>query len=328
MSKKKALVTGASGQDASWLMEILLEKGYEVYGIVRQSSTKNLWRIQHILDKVTLVEGDLTDYTSLYRIIKNIMPNEVYNLGAMSFVGASWDNPLLSMDVTGTGCLRLLECIRDIDPKGISIYQASTSELFGGVMNARPDGMLDENCPFYPKSPYGIAKAAAHYSIINYRESYGIFAVGGILFNHSGERRGEEFILRKISTNVAKIKLGLSKEIRVGNVKSKRDFGHARDYMEAAYLMLQQKEPKDYVIASGVTHSIEDALQFAFSSVGLNYQDYMVVDPKFFRPAEVHVLLGDSSRARKELGWKPKVSFEEMLDRMVQSDLKKIKDSK
>lgn len=325
-NKKVAFCTGATGQDFSWLAELLLEKEYEVYGMIRQSSTPNLWRIEHLLKDIKIVEGDLTDYTSLHRLIRSIKPNEIYNLGGISFVKYSWDSPLTTLDVTGMGAVRVLECVRNLGPKKIKVYQASSSECFGGIMNSRPDGMLDETCPFHPRSPYAIAKVMAHNAVINYRESYNMFSVGGLLFNHSGSRRGEEFILRKISTHVAKIKLGLIKEIRLGNQLAKRDFGHAKDYMKAAYLMLQQKKPKDYVIASGKAYSIKEALKTAFEYVGItNWEKYVVTDPKFYRPAEVDILLGDASKAKKELGWEPKVSFQEMVEEMVEADLKRLK---
>jgi GDPmannose 4,6-dehydratase len=324
MNKSNVLVTGGSGQDASWLAEILIREGYRVYLMVRQSSTLNLWRLQHILDKVEIVEGDLTDYTSLHRLIDTIRPSQIYNLGAMSFVKASWDNPMLSLDVTAGGCLRLLECIRDIDTN-IRFYQAGSSEQFGGVMNARPDGFIDETTPFHPRSPYAVAKAAAFHATVNYRESYGIYAVAGILFNHEGPRRGIEFVTRKVTDGVARIKLGMESELRLGNLEAKRDWGSAKDFCEAMYLMLQQPEPKDYVIATGEAHSIKDLCQVAFTYAGLEWKDYVKVDPKFFRPAEVEVLLGDSSKARQELGWQPKTSFEDMIKEMVDTDLQRLK---
>lgn len=316
--KKTALITGISGQDGSYLAELLLSKGYNVYGMKRRSATENLWRISHILDKVKLIDGDLTDSTSLSRALRISNPDEVYNLAAQSFVGMSWDQPLLTTEVTGTGTLRLLEAIREYDPS-IKFYQASSSEMFGDVRETPQT----EETPLNSRSPYGTAKIFSHFTTVNYRHSYGMFAVSGILFNHESEKRGLEFVTRKITDGVARIKLGKATELRLGNLDAKRDWGHAQDYVEAMWLMLQQSTPDDYVIATGETHTVREFCEIAFSHVGLDYKDFVVVDPNFYRPAEVNLLLGDASKANRELGWSPRVSFNALVTSMVDADLKR-----
>lgn len=313
---KKALITGITGMDGSHLAELLLDKGYEVYGLVRHSANPNHHRIQHILDKVHLVDGDLTDSSSLNHAISTVRPDEVYNLAAQSFVGLSWAQPMLTTEITGVGVLRLLEAIKLVD-KNIKFYQASSSEMFGRV-HETPQR---ESTVFHPRSMYGVAKCFAHYTTMNYRESYGMFCVNGILFNHEGPRRGHEFVTRKITDAVARIKLGLANELRLGNLDSKRDWGHSRDYVQAMYLMMQQPTAEDFVIATGETHSVREFCQVAFNHVGLNYEDYVVVDPQFYRPAEVDILIGDYSKAKAKLGWEPTTRFEDLVKEMVDSDL-------
>jgi len=320
MTQKVALITGITGQDGSYLADFLLAKGYKVYGLVRRSSIEKFDNINHIKDKIELIQGDLTDQNSLNFLIKEINPDEVYNLGAQSFVPTSWNQPLLTADVTALGVTRILEAIRLNNPK-IKFYQASSSEMFGKVRETPQS----EKTPFYPRSPYGVAKVYGHFITINYRESYNIFACSGILFNHESPRRGLEFVTRKVSYGVASIKLGLQKELRMGNLDAKRDWGFAGDYVEAMWLMLQQDTPEDYVIATGETHSIRELLDVAFSHVGLDYRNYVVVDPKFLRPAEVDLLCGDASKAKKLLGWKQKVSFSQLVTMMVDSDLELLK---
>lgn len=317
--KKKALILGVTGQDGSYLSEFLLDKDYEVFGMTRRSSSSNLWRVEHLLSKINLVDGDLSDYTSIYRNINTIKPNEVYNLAAQSFVKLSFEQPLLTADVTGLGCLRVLEAIREVDPKGIRFYQASSSEMFGKVV----ESPQNESTPFNSRSPYGSAKLFAHYTTVNYRQAYNIHASSGILYNHESPRRGEEFVTRKITTSAARIALGLQNELRLGNLDAQRDWGYAADYVRAMFLMLQQDEPGDYVVSTGETHSVREFCQIAFDRLGLDYEDYVVVDPKFFRPTEVDVLLGDSTRARKELGWKPETSFKKLVSLMVDEDYKR-----
>lgn len=323
MAKKTALVTGITGQDGSYLAELLLNKGYKVYGMIRHSASRDLesGRISHLLKDVELVEGDLSDQNSLTRLIESVRPGEVYNLAAQSFVKLSFDQPEMTCDVTGMGVLRMLEAIRTVDPKGIKFYQASSSEMFGKVLETPQK----ETTRFNPRSPYGVAKAFGHYMTCNYRDSYGMFAVSGILFNHESERRGLEFVTRKVTDGVARIKLGLQDELRLGNLDAKRDWGYAPDFVEAMYLMLQQRDPENFVIATGKTHSIKDLCKAAFGHVGLNWEDYVKVDKRFLRPAEVDLLLGDPSKAEKTLGWKPKTSFEEMIQKMVDSDLDRLK---
>lgn len=315
---KSALITGITGQDGSYLAEFLLAKNYKVFGTVRRSSLENYERIQHILDRVTLLQADLLDPVSLSRAVADSQPDEVYNLGAQSFVPTSWSQPTLTAEFTGIGVSRVLEAIKAEAPKA-RFYQASSSEMFGRVLEVPQK----ETTPFYPRSPYGVAKVFGHHITVNYRESYGMFALSGILFNHESPRRGLEFVTRKITDGVAKIKLGLAKELKLGNLEAKRDWGFAGDYVKAMWLMLQAKEPVDYVIATGEAHSVEDFARIAFESVKLNWHDYVRIDPAFFRPAEVDHLLGDPTKAVKELGWKREVSFEKMIEMMVQSDLKR-----
>jgi len=318
--KKKALITGITGQDGSYLAEFLLERGYEVYGIVRRASTEKFERISHLMDTIEIVPGDLLDQNSLAHALDDIHPQEVYNLAAQSFVPTSWNQPLLTGEITALGVTRLLEAIKMVD-KSIRFYQASSSEMFGKVREVPQS----EKTPFYPRSPYGVAKVYGHWITVNYRESYNIFACSGILFNHESPRRGLEFVTRKITYAVAKIKLGLSKELRLGNLQSKRDWGYAGDYVKAMWLMLQQPEPDDYVICTGETHSVEEAVDIAFSHVGLDWHDYVKTDPRFFRPAEVDLLVGDSTKARQILGWKPEVDFRQLITMMVDHDLEALK---
>jgi GDPmannose 4,6-dehydratase len=314
-----ALVTGITGQDGSYLAEFLLEKGYEVIGMVRRSSTVTWERVEHIKDKISIVQGDLHDQSSLMNLVQDCKPDEVYNLGAQSFVPTSWSHPTLTGEVTGLGVTRLLEVIRMAKPDA-RFYQASSSEMFGKV-RAVPQ---NEETPFYPRSPYGVAKTYGHWITVNYRESYNLFAVSGILFNHESPRRGLEFVTRKITDGVARIKKGLQKELRLGNLEARRDWGYAKDYVRAMWLMLQQDEPEDFVIGTGQTKSVRDFCEAAFSYVDLDYQDYVVQDPQFYRPAEVDLLVSDPSKAREKLGWVPTVEFEELVRIMVESDLKRL----
>ena len=316
---KRALITGITGQDGSYLAEFLLGQGYGVYGMVRRASFQRFDRIQHILDRVEIIEGDLTDQSSLDDAMKTIAPDEVYNLASQSFVPTSWNQPVLTADVTGTGVTRMLEAIRKHKPDS-KFYQASTSEMFGKVRETPQSEMT----PFYPRSPYGVAKIYAHWITINYRESYDIFACSGICFNHESPRRGLEFISRKVTDGVARIKLGLADTLKLGNLEARRDWGFAKDFVEAMWLMLQQDQPEDYVIATGVSHSVRDLVETAFSYVGLPMEPYVVVDPKLFRPAEVDVLVGDASKAKAKLGWTPTCSFQEMIHMMVEADLKRL----
>lgn len=318
----RALITGVTGQDGSYLAELLLEKGYKVYGLVRRSSTANYWRIEHILDKIELIEGDLTDGGSLSLALKKANPDEVYNLAAQSYVATSWNQPVLTGDVTGLGAARLLEAVYQYNPE-IKFYQASTSELFG----LAKESPQKETTRFYPRSPYAAAKAYAHYMTVNYRESYNMFACAGILFNHESPRRGEEFVTRKISKAVARIELGKQEKLALGNLESKRDWGYAPEYVEAMWLMLQADNPKDYVIASGKTHSVRELVKLAFEVVDKDYRDYVVTDPTFLRPADVPLLCGDSSLAKKELGWEAKTTLKEMITEMVLVDLEREKNS-
>lgn len=315
-NQKKALITGITGQTGSYLAELLLSKGYDVHGTVRRTSSPNTSRIDHIIDFVTLHPADLCDSGSLVRVLDSIHPDEVYNLAAQSFVKVSWDQPAATGEVTGLGVTRLLEAIRQVD-KNIRFYQASSSELFGKVVETPQK----ESTPFYPRSPYGVAKLYAHYMTINYRESYDMYACCGIIFNHESPRRGLEFVTRKITHTIAKIKKGLATELRLGNCSAKRDWSHAKDMAEAMWLMLQQDKPKDYVFASGETHTVQEFVQLAFERVGLDPDDYIQIDMNLYRPAEVDLLLGDSSLARKELGWEPKISFRELVNEMVDADL-------
>jgi len=314
---KRALITGINGMDGSYLADLLLEKGYEVYGMERRSSSKNRTNTGHLEGKVTFVNGDLTDQNSLVRCLRESNPDEVYNLGAQSFVGESWNTPEQTSDVTGMGVLRMLEAIREYG-KDIKFYQASTSEMFGKMV----ENPANENTPFYPRSPYGVAKLYGHWMTKNYRESYDMFNVSGILFNHESERRGIEFVTRKITDGVAKVHLGYEDHIRLGNLDSRRDWGYAPDYVECIWLMMQQDEPDDFVIATGISHSIRDFLDVAFGCVGIDdWSNYVVQDERYMRPAEIDVLCGDSTKAREVLSWKPKTSFEEMVRRMVTKDV-------
>jgi len=317
----KALITGITGQDGSYLAEFLLENGYDVIGMVRRSSTINFHRIAHIQDDVTLVQGDLLDQISMIRILEEHQPDEVYNLAAQSFVQTSWLQPVFTGEATALGVTRLLDAIRTVNPD-VRFYQASSSEMFGKVVEVPQR----ESTPFYPRSPYGVAKVYGHWITVNYRESYSLHAVSGILFNHESPRRGLEFVTRKITHEVARIKYGYSKELRLGNLDARRDWGYAGDYVKAMWLMVQNDEPKDYVIASGETHSVEECLEEAFRHVNLNWRDYVVQDPRFMRPAEVDFLVGDATKAKDELGWKPSVSFAELIDMMVDADLKMVRD--
>lgn len=321
MAPKRALITGITGQDGSYLAEFLLAKGYEVIGMVRRSSTVNFERIKHIQDKLTLVSGDLLDEVSLIHILREHRPHEVYNLAAQSFVQTSWPQPVFTGETTALGVTRLLDAVRIVDPD-IRFYQASSSEMFGKVVEVPQK----ETTPFYPRSPYGVAKVYGHWITVNYRESYGMHTTSGILFNHESPRRGLEFVTRKISHGVARIKLGLDEELRLGNLEARRDWGFAGDYVEAMWLMLQQDQPDDYVIATGETHSVREFCELAFSYVGLDYRDYVVIDQRFMRPAEVDLLIGDPSKARQKLGWQPRTSFPELVQMMVEADLQLVKE--
>lgn len=314
-----AIVTGITGQDGSYLAEFLLAKGYDVVGMVRRSSTVTFQRIKHIQDDITIIQGDLHDQSSLVDVIERHRPDEVYNLAAQSFVPTSWNQPVLTGEVTALGVTRLLEAIRLINPQA-RFYQASSSEMFGKVREVPQS----ESTPFYPRSPYGVAKVYAHWITVNYRESYDLYAVSGILFNHESPRRGLEFVTRKISYGVARIKLGLTNELRLGNLESRRDWGFAGDYVEGMWLMLQQGTPEDFVIGTGVTQSVRDLCDLAFSHVGLDYNDFVVQDPRFYRPAEVDLLVADPSKAVQDLEWQPKIGFEELIHLMVDEDLKRL----
>ena len=316
---KRALITGITGQDGSYLAELLLEKGYEVVGTVRRSSAPNYWRIEHILNRITLKPADLLDQLSLLRVIDEVRPTEIYNLAAMSFVPASWDQPMLTGEYNAQGVTRLLDAVRQVDTS-IRIYQASSSEMFGKVLETPQT----ETTPFYPRSPYGVSKVFAHYITINYRESYDLFAVSGMLFNHESPRRGIEFVTRKVSDGVARIKLGITDTLPIGNLDAHRDWGFAGDYVRMMWLMLQQDTPTDYVIATGVAHSVRDLIEIAFARVGLEWQKYVRIDPAFLRPAEVEHLLGDASKAKAELGWTPSVNFKQLVEMMVDADLARL----
>jgi len=317
---KTALITGVTGQDGSYLAELLLKKDYEVYGIVRRSSSSNFERIKHIQDDIKLLQGDLLDQNSLIEAIEGSCPDEVYNLGAQSFVPTSWNQPVLTGEFTALGVTRVLEAIRLVNKK-IRFYQASSSEMFGKVAEVPQN----EQTVFYPRSPYGVAKLYAHWITVNYRESYDLFCCSGILFNHESPRRGLEFVTKKVSNGVARIKMGLSNELRMGNLDAKRDWGFAGDFVEAMWLMLQQDEPEDYVISTNEAHSVQELVEVAFDHAGLNWKDYVVIDPKFVRPAEVDLLLGDSTKARKKLKWQPKLRFEELVRMMVDYDVERYK---
>lgn len=316
---KNAIITGITGQDGSYLAELLLEKGYKVYGIKRRTSDLNYGNVEHLKDDIEFIYADMTDLPSLITAVKKAKPDEVYNLAAQSFVQTSWEQPILTADVDALGVTNILEALRMEKPDA-HFYQASTSEMFGKVQ-AVPQC---ETTPFYPRSPYGVAKLYGHWITVNYRESYDMFACSGILFNHESPRRGLEFVTRKVSMAVARIKHGLQKEVFLGNLDSKRDWGFAGDYVKAMWLMLQQEKPDDYVIATGETHTIREMCDVAFKYVGLNYEDYVKVDPRFFRPAEVDLLLGDPTKAKKALGWKLEVDFKQLIEMMVQSDLEKV----
>ena len=318
--RKRALITGITGQDGSYLAEFLLDQGYEVVGMVRRSSTVNFDRIQHIQDKLTLVAGDLMDEVSLMAILKEHRPQEVYNLAAQSFVKTSWSQPVFTGEVTALGVTRILDAIRMVDP-GIRFYQASSSEMFGKVQQVPQT----ERTPYYPRSPYGVAKVYGHWITVNYRESYDLFACSGILFNHESPRRGLEFVTHKVTYHVARIKLGLADRLPLGNLEAQRDWGYAPDYVRAMWLMLQEDHPDDYVVATGETHSVRRLCEVAFGSVGLNWEDYVYVNPDDLRPAEVDLLVGDASKARRELGWAPTVTFEQMIEMMVEADLEALR---
>jgi GDPmannose 4,6-dehydratase len=312
----RALITGITGQDGSYLADLLLEKGYEVHGMVRRSSTETFQRLEHIRDDLVLHTGDLLDQRSLGDVLRACEPDEIYNLAAMSFVAASWSQPVLTAEFTATGVTRMLEAMRDVSPEA-RFYQASSSEMFGMVREVPQS----ETTPFYPRSPYGVAKAYGHFITVNYRESYDLFACSGILFNHESERRGLEFVTRKVTHAVAAIKLGLAEELALGNLEAERDWGYAKDYVEAMWLMLQQDEPDDYVIGTGEAHSVRELVDVAFDQVGLDPEGHVKIDPRFLRPAEVEHLIGDSSKAREKLGWEPRTSFDELVRLMVDADL-------
>ena len=316
---KTALITGITGQDGSYLAELLLEKGYRVFGLVRRSSTVTFERIQHIQDRVEMLSGDLSDQNSLLYALQESQPDEVYNLAAQSFVQTSWTQPVLTGDVTALGVTRMLEAIRIFDRK-IRFYQASSSEMFGKVQEVPQV----ESTPFYPRSPYGVAKVYGHWATVNYRESYGIFAVSGILFNHESPRRGLEFVTRKVTDAAARIKHGLDDKLRLGNLDARRDWGFAGDYVKAMWLMLQQEEPRDYVVATGETYSVQDLVSTAFEHAGLDWREHVMLDERFVRPAEVDLLIGSPARARDEMGWEPEVGFKQLVTMMVDADLERL----
>jgi GDPmannose 4,6-dehydratase len=316
---KRALITGITGQDGSYLAELLLQQGYEVTGVVRRSSAPNLWRIEHLLDRIQLRPADLLDQLSLIRIVDEIRPHELYNLAAMSFVPASWDQPMLTGEFNAQGVTRVLEAIRQVDTS-IRLYQASSSEMYGKVREVPQT----ELTPFYPRSPYGVSKVYGHYITVNYRESYNLFAVSGILFNHESPRRGLEFVTRKVTDGVARIKLGLAPSLSLGNLSACRDWGFAGDYVRAMWLMLQQPEPDDYVIATGTAHSVQDLVEIAFGRVDLDWEKHVKLDPKFIRPAEVDHLIGDSAKARDKLKWTPAVDFKALVEMMVDADIERL----
>jgi GDPmannose 4,6-dehydratase len=317
---KRALITGVTGQDGSYLSDLLLEEGYEVHGVVRRSSTENFDRIGHLAGKIHLHQADLLDQLSIVDVVKESKPDEVYNLAAMSFVPTSWKQPVLTGEFTGIGVTRVLEAVKLLGRDHIKFYQASSSEMFGKVVEVPQK----ESTPFYPRSPYGVAKVYGHWITVNYRESYNMFCCSGILFNHESERRGREFVTRKVTDGVARIKLGLSKVLKLGNLDSKRDWGFAGDYVKAMWMMLQQDKPDDYVVATGQTHTVKRLVELAFSAVGLDWKKYVEIDPALVRPAEVDLLIGDPSKARAVLGWKPEVTFEQLVERMVQADLARL----
>lgn len=316
---KHALITGITGQDGSYLAELLLEKGYKVFGLRRRTSVPIMENIEHIQNEIEFIDGDLLDAYSLIQAVKQSNPDEVYNLAAQSFVGTSWDQPVLTGQSTGIGVTNMLEAVRVVKPEA-RFYQASSSEMFGKVVETPQTEMT----PFYPRSPYGVAKVYGHWITVNYRESFKMFACSGILFNHESPRRGIEFVTRKVTNAAARIKLGLQKELRLGNLDARRDWGFAGDYVKAMWLMMQQDKPDDYVVATGETHSVQDLVEVAFGHVGLNWRDYVVIDPKFVRPAEVDLLLGDCAKAKEKLGWRMEVNFEQLVKMMVESDIQKI----
>ncbi|MEN6478093.1 MAG: GDP-mannose 4,6-dehydratase [Anaerolineales bacterium] len=319
--EKTALITGVTGQDGSYLAELLLEKGYRVVGMVRRGSAPNFHRIEHIMDRLIVEQGDLLDQVSLIELLRRHRPQEVYNLAAMSFVPTSWEQPVLTAEFTAVGVTRVLDAIRMVDPT-IRVYQASSSEMFGKVQEVPQR----ETTPFYPRSPYGVAKVYGHWITVNYRESYNLFAVSGILFNHESPRRGLEFVTRKVTNSAAQIKLGVLDRLPMGNLDAKRDWGYAGDYVRAMWLMLQQDKPDDYVVATGEQHSVRELLEVAFGYLGLDYRDYVYVDPRFLRPADVYELVGDASKARRVLGWKPEVNFQQLIEMMVEHDLALVQD--
>jgi GDPmannose 4,6-dehydratase len=316
---RRALITGITGQDGSYLAEFLLEKGYQVVGMVRRSSTETFERITHLLDRIELREGDLLDQLSLIRLLESVQPHEIYNLAAQSFVPTSWEQPILTAEATGLGVTRMLEAVRVVDPQ-VRFYQASSSEMFGKVRE-RPQTELT---PFHPRSPYGVAKVYGHFITVNYRESYSLFACSGILFNHESPRRGRQFVTRRVADGVARIKAGRAKDLRLGNLDASRDWGYAGDYVQAMWLMLQQREADDYVVATGEAHSVRELCEVAFGRAGLDWQRHVVVDPALVRPAEVDHLIGDASKARRVLGWAPKVGFRELVEVMVDADLERL----
>ena len=320
MTKPRALITGVTGQDGSYLAELLLEKGYEVFGMVRRASTENFARIEHLRSDIELVQADLLDQLSLITVLQRLRPRAVYNLAAQSFVPTSWEQPMLTAEFNAVGVTRLLEAVRLVD-RSIRLYQASSSEMFGKVREVPQT----EQTPFYPRSPYGVAKVYGHYITVNYRESYGLFACSGILFNHESPRRGKEFVTRKISDAVARIKLGVATELRLGNLAARRDWGYAKDYVHAMWLILQQDQPDDYVVATGEEHSVQEAAEVAFGHVGLNWRDHVREDPALLRPAEVDHLIGNAAKARAKLGWKPTVSFKGLMELMVDADLDSVR---
>jgi len=319
MATKRALITGITGQDGSYLAELLLEKGYEVFGLTRRLSAANYWRIDHLLDRITLIPGDLLDQLSLIRVLERVHPHELYNLAAMSFVPASWDQPMLTGEFNSQGVTRVLEAVRVVDPK-IRVYQASSSEMFGKVREVPQR----ETTPFYPRSPYGVSKVFAHYITVNYRESYDLFAVSGILFNHESPRRGLEFVTRKVTDGVARIKHGLTDRLMLGNLDAQRDWGFAGDYVRAMWLMLQQDAPDDYVIATGESHSVQELVEIAFRRAGLDWDRHVKLDPALLRPAEVDHLIGDATKARQVLGWSPSVTFTSLVHMMIDADIERL----
>jgi GDPmannose 4,6-dehydratase len=320
LRQKTALITGITGQDGSYLAELLLDQGYRVVGMTRRTSTEVHERIEHLVDRVEIVSGDLLDQSSMTQLIGDVRPDEVYNLAAQSFVPTSWTQPVLTGEFTALGVTRVLEAIRHAD-RSIRFYQASSSEMFGKVQETPQR----ESTSFYPRSPYGVAKVYGHWITVNYRESYDLFAVSGILFNHESERRGKEFVTRKISDGVARIKLGIQRKLHLGNLEARRDWGFAGDYVRAMWLMLQHQEPDDYVIATGRTHTVREFCRLAFGTLGLDYEEYVVEDPRFVRPAEVDLLIGDASKARRVLGWVPEVTFEDLVTRMVEADVDRLR---